>query len=414
MTIGAPRIKTLKVGGIDVLSGDKAGFAGFNIYEDIFNPYGPTAEIRVIDHSDALGSTNLNGSYDQDVEIELEPGEGLSLGGQSKYKLKMYHNKDLNDHSIHNLGSGHHKQYDVRCVAKELLNAQGNYMQKSYNDLTSNMVEDVLKNGFKTDKQIEKKATKGKRRIILHNKHPLDALDMLNHEHVSADKESSVYVVFQQPDSNDHKYLFTTFEHLFEGQTVATLKQSSTLSYENSSESDKQNSIMWFKPGDNFFTPTRPMSKGSEHTFNLTTHKVAAVKPKEYQFTYADKQPVYSGQPSYANTVPIHYVHDKVNNKDKHETSEAKVKRSAFLSHLAQNSAEMEVYYNPAIKVGSMIQIEVPNKSTESDGGEKQFNGKCLIVSVRTKYRTIKEPPYCTMVLRVVKASYKEGGGGGV
>lgn len=412
MSIGAPRIKTLKVGDIDLVGGQNATFLGFNIIENVFNPYGPIAEIRVLDHSDALGQTNLNGDFDKDVEIELEPGEGgFQLGGGSKYKLKMFHSKNLNDQSNKNLGSGHHKQYDIRCVAEEFINAQGNYMQKSYNDQTSKIVEDVLKNGFKTKKQIDKKDTKGKRRIVLSNKHPLQALDHLNNEHVSTDKESSAFVCFQQPGDGEHKYVFATFEHLFEGQSDVTLKQSTTLSYSGTSEEDKQNSILWFKPSDNFFTPTRVLKKPSETTFNLTTHKVAAVKPKKYNFKRLGEE--VGKEPSSTDKVPVHYIHDKVNNvkNGKHETSEAKAKRSAFYSDLLENSAELEVYYNPKIKVGGIIKLDIPNKSNTPDGNEKHFNGKCCVVSVRTKYRIAKEPPHCTMILTVVKAGNEEGGG---
>ena len=130
-------------------------------------------------------------------------------------------------------------------------------------------------------------------------------------------------------------------------------------------------------------------------------------------FKYADKSPVYDNAPSYVQKgIPTRYIHDKANNKDKHETAEARAKRAAFLSHLAQNSAEFETYYNPQIKLGEMIELDIPVKADHEEGGEKQMNGKFLVVAIRTKYRIAAEPPHCTMVVRVVKASFKEGGGG--
>lgn len=171
---------------------------------------------------------------------------------------------------------------------------------------------------------------------------------------------------------------------------------------------------MWFKPSKNFDAGPRALDKTEEYAIDLTSHKVIATNTqKKAKFKYADSQGVYENSPSYAKSAPVRYIHDKANNKDKHTTSEAKTKRAAFLSHLAQNSAELEVYYNPAIKLGSMIELEIPKKANSDwEEGEAQFNGKCLVVAIRTKYTMAAEPPNCTMILRVVKASFKRGGGG--
>ena len=101
-----------------------------------------------------------------------------------------------------------------------------------------------------------------------------------------------------------------------------------------------------------------------------------------------------------------------MNDKQKHTTADAKTNRAAFLSHLAQNSAELETYYNPDIHLGSMITLEIPNKSNDGGGKEKQFNGKCLVVAIRTKIKPAGQSPRATMILRVVKASYDQGGNG--
>lgn len=412
---GRVKIESIKIGDIDATSANSP-MAGFNIYEDILNPYGPLAEIRLVDPSDQLGATKLNGSYDKDIEIKFGPddsGSG-STGGRTTLKLKMYQNRNLNDHSISNAGSGHHKQYDIRGVSPEFLNAQGNFVEKSFNDKTSKVVEHILKKGFKTKRQVELGDTKGKRRIVISRKHPMDALKQIQSEHVSEKYKSSTFALFQQGNkSGEHKYVFKTFEELFEQQPVVKLRQTTNLNFESSGK-EKQNSIMWFKPSKNFDSGPRALNKPSEYAFDHTTHKVIATKGNEAEkFKFADKQGVYEKTPSYVEDHPsvLRYAHDKANNKDKHETSKAMTDRAAFLSHLAQNSAELEVYYNPEITLGSMIEIEIPKKVSKSEGEqETQFNGKCLVVAIRTKYRVAAEPPNCTMILRVVKASYKQGG----
>lgn len=416
---GQIKISSLKIGNMDLTNPKEVTVAGFNIYEDILNPYGPVSEIRVIDPTDALSKNNITGSYDQDVEINISPDDTMSsLGGGTKLKLKMYKNHNLDDQSFHNTGSGHHKQYTIRAVSPELLHAQGNYIEKSFNGKTSDIIEHVLDKGFKTKRQKDITKTKGKRRIVVPKSHPLDVIKNINSEHVSEKHESSTFVLFQQGGGQgEHKYAFKTFEELFEQSPVVKLTQTTNLNFDSKNQKEKQDSIIWFKPSSSFFSGNRALSKTAEYTVDLTTHKVTAADPnKSNRFKFADNSEIYGQNPSYVDRNPPveHYIHDKANNKEKHETSKAKTKRADYLAKLSQTSAELEVYYNPKIAIGKMIELSIPKKAdSETDQGEKQWNGKCLVVAMRTKFTIAADPPKCTMILRVVKGnSYKEGGGG--
>lgn len=412
MAIGDIKIQSLKIGKM------QPRIAGFNIYEDILNPYGPLAEIRVIDPSDDLGQKNVSGSFNEDVEINFSGDDNIaSLGSGSRLKLKMYKNTNVNDMSINNTGSGHHKQYDIRCVPEEFLNAQGNYIEKSFKGKTSDVVKHVVEKGFKSKKQFNASNTKGNRQIVIPKSHPLDVLNKMNNEHISDKYDSSVFTLFQKAgEGGEYEYHFKTFEELFEQGPVVNLKQTTTLSFKSSPQ-EKQNSILWFKPSANFFSGPRALSKTTQTGIDMTSHKIWEVKDQQQEpkFKAADNSKIYNGKASYSGnkSATIGYVQDKANSQDKHETSKAKTNRAAFLAELSQTSAELEVYYNPKITLGSMIQLDIPQKADKSEGGEKQWNGKCLVVAIRTKYRVSREPPNCTMVLRVVKGnSYKEGGGG--
>lgn len=412
MPAGDIKISSLKIGDLDLTNSKEATYIGFNIYEDILNPYGPMAEIRVLDYQDALGKNNIQGAYDKDVEISLTGAEGFS-GGQKKFKLKMYQNKNLNDRTMHKAGNLKHKHYDIRAVCPELLNAQGNYMQKSYNDTTDNIVEDVVKKGFKTKLQIDKKSkTDGKRRVILNNKHPLEAIKHLNSLHVSQEDKSSCYVLFQET-GDQQKYVFSTFEKLFKEKSKVTLKQTTTLDTSGSSDSDKQNSIMWFKASDSFFTPSRALTKSAQKTFNLTTHKVSSPDPDQAQKFKLPGQPEYTGQAQHADAVHHYTTFDKANDKEKHKTADARDNRANFLSYLVQNSAELETYFNPDIKLGSMIKLDIPARTADGSGKEKQFNGEVCVVAIRTKIKPIGQTPRATMILRVIKGGAFDQSGGG-
>lgn len=413
MPVGDIRLTSIKVGDIDLsAAGSKADISTFNIYENILSPYGPLCDLQIIDHGDALGSSNLNGSFDKDIELDFSTEDGA----QAKFKFKMLQNKNLDDGARSNQGSGHNKQYNIRGIQPEALASQGNPVEKSYKDSTSNMVKDIVKNYFKSDKQVEiGEQTKGKRRMVFGGVHPLEAIKTLDDEHEAQDSQSSTYTLFQRADGGQQKYVFTTFEKLFQQSPVATLSQSSTLNAGGTSEQAMKNSILWINVSDSFNTLPRAMSTASEQSFNMTTHRVTQTKGGSgTKFKTADgNRSVYSEKAKYAEEYPVGLMHDKVNEPQRHNVGDAKRKRAEFLSHLAQNSAELEIIGNPNIKLGSMVNLNIPAK-VDGDGksGEKQFNGKALVVGIRHKIKTAGEQPRYTMVLRVVKASYKEGGGG--
>jgi hypothetical protein len=411
MAIGDIKISTLKIGEIDLTNQSSINFSGIEIIEDILSPTGPFAEFNIIDSNDVLGQSNLNGSYDKDVQITFSLAD---IGGpQANFKFKMLQNKNLKDGSTENQGSGHNKQYSIRCCSAEMLAAQGNYVKKSYNQPTSKMVEDIVKNNFKSDKSIDTESTFGSRRFVFSNEHPINALRKLNDQHVSDQNKSSAFILFQQCDNGNQKYVFSTFEKLFQQGPVVQLKQSTNLNSSSTSGSDMQNSIMWINVPDSFFTLTRSLSKVEQNSYDPTSGTTDQVSKKKQQFKFADNNGVYSDSPSVTNCVPVHTAHDAANNKSPTKLSEAKQNRLDFLSQLSQNHGTLEIPGNPQIKLGSMISLDIPNKTdNNTSSGEKQFNGNALVVSIRHKIKPVGQNPRYTMILGVVKGSYKEGGGG--
>lgn len=407
MEAGEIRVSTLQLGDIDLTDQDKINYSIVEIYEDIFSPTGPFAEISVVDSNDFLGKTNLNGSYDKDVNISFS----LDGSASASFKFKMMENKDLSDGSSEKMGSGHSKFYKIRCCSPELLNAQGNYVQKSYEQQTSKIVEDIVKNNFKSDKSIEAESTYGSRRLVFSNKHPVEAIRILNSEHVSDQYKSSAFILFQQSNNGSQKYIFSTFEKLFEQSPVVTLRQSASLAFSGTSKYEKVNSIIWIKIPNSFFTPTRSLSKSQQNSYDPTSGTADEVDQKKQNYSLAGNQ-AYDDT-SYPKAVPVHTMNDSINNKTSTKIAEARKNRVDFLSHLSQTHGTLEVYGNPNIKLGSIINLEIPNKSDgNTSSGEKQFNGNALVVSIRHKIKPVGQTPRYTMILGVVTGGYKEGGGG--
>jgi hypothetical protein len=414
MAVGDIKISSLKIGSVD-LTQPQGKYAGFNIYEDILNPLGPVADIRVIDPDDSLGKNKINGSGNDDVQISFSLETG---NGQASFKLKFFQNANLEDNSTRSDGgtAGKYKQYDIRCCSPELLNAQGHFVSHGYSSLTSDIVKDILKTYLKTDKDIEAEETSGKRRMLFSSEHPLKVLRKLSTEHVSEKYKSSAFVCFQQSTGSGMKYLFTTFEKLFEQSPVVKLTQTPSLNYKSVPENDKQNSIMWINVSSSFFAPVRATAKAQQRSYNPTYGTADQVDQKKVEYKTADgsssSKGVFGSAPSSADSVPVVTMKDAANDKQKTGVADARKNRLDFLSYLAQNHALLEVPGNPAIKLGSMIELNIPNKSDNGGPGEKQFNGKALVVSIRHKVKPIGQTPRYTMILGVVKGSYKEGGGG--
>lgn len=417
--IGDIKVTTMKIGDIDLTDFNQCSYSSFEIYEDILNPYGAVASINVVDHSDAMGKNpqTMNGSYEKDVDIKFSLAQGG--GEQVAFKFKMLQNKNLRDGSTNKEGSGHHKEYQVRCCSPEFLNAQGNFVQENFKTQTSKMVKTVYEKGLKTKKQFEvKDETKGQLKYNINRKHPMQAYKDLLNLHVSSKNESSLYVTFERSENGNQKFIFTTFEQLFQEGPVATLKQSTVLGGSQASAQDKQNSIIDLQIPDSFFTPSRPLLKTGQVTYNLATGKQQTDNaPSAPKFKFADSSGVFNDVTNAAKTKhqlpPNNVLVDPTNDKEKTNIAQAKNKRMQFLAHLSQNYGKAEIVGNPKIKLGSMVNLEIFKKANSgNNGGESQFNGKALVVSIKHKINPLGQSPRYTMELGLVKASYKEGGGG--
>lgn len=411
MASGDINIDTFKVGGIDLTDVETAHLVGFNIYEDMLSPFGPVAEARVLDHADKLGENNINGS--EEVEISFSDGDG---GNTRSFKFKLCQNKNLNDGTVDKSGSMKVKQYDLRMISPEMIKAQANHVQKTYNDkATSEIVKDMHKQI--SDKDIEVEETK-KQRLQFDRDHYVDAIHKIYGRSVSSQNKSSVFAYYQYGEGEQQKYRFETFEKAFQRSSDLKFKQDATIASRSPDEQAQKQNLLWFKPSDSFFTPTRPLDLASQTTYNRETGVVHVVKKDQQNKDYkvagelVYKEYKGDGQQKDDKKPPVYTHHSPANEKSDTGLAEARTHKAAFLSHLAQNSAEFECIGDPSITVGKCIDLDIPNKSTSGgQGNEKQFNGKALVVAVRHKIKPQGQTPRYTCVVRVVKAGYDQGGG---
>jgi hypothetical protein len=409
MAIGDIRISSFKVGGLDLTNSQNVFLVGFNVYEDMLNPCGPVAECRVLDHGDALGQSQLKGNEDCEITFSTDGG------GSATFKFKLARNKNLNDGSRDKSGSGKAKQYDLRMVSKEMIECQKNHVQKTYKDKQmSQVIEDIHKNNFKSDKQLKKGQTKPGR-IQFDREHPIDAVKKLYNRSVSEQKKSSLFCYYHSRSGSNQECRYETFEEAMERSTGLTFKQDATAAATNSEQKAKQN-MLWFRPSDGFDAISRGTKASNQTTYNRETGKAHRVQQENKDKFKVLGQEIKNYEDSTQNSdkkPPEYTMHSPSNTKKKEGIAKARVNRASYLSDIAQNAAEFECIGNPKISVGSTIKLDIPNKSSNGGGGrEKQFNGEALVVAVRHKIKPAGQTPRYTCVVRVIKAGHDQGGGG--
>jgi len=395
---GEIRIQSLKVGGVD-LNSQQASSYGFEIYENIFSSYGPAAEITAVDQNDSV--SQLKGGEDSEIKFTVENG-----GGTIGFKFKSYMNKNLSDGASEGQGALKFKKYKLRLVSVEALNAQGKYVDKAYDDKTTNMCKKVLEDYYKTDKQIEIDEASDEKRVIRGNKdHPRDFMQKINDEHVGSKSKSSAFCVYQEHDNGNQKYKIGTFEGLFGKPSVGKWSQRADLASSSATDADRQNSIMWFNAGESFNMALDHTKKATEASYNMSTASPTYVSSKDNKYKTLGTPP--RSEAKYAEEVPVNKNLSMVNEKQRTQASTAKANKYQFLSYLAENSCTFEIIGTSKIKLGCVMELDLPKRTEFGGGKERQVNGKVCVVEIRHKIRPAGQVPRYTMVIRAVKAAYE-------
>jgi hypothetical protein len=305
----------------------------------------------------------------------------------------------------------HSKEYTIKFVSEEALNAQGNRVSKSFDEPTSSTVEKIVKDNLKSSDSVEIGESTKKLTTRFEDLHPLEAIKKLNDQHVGTKSKSSLFFLFKKIDGGKTKYVFDSPDNLFKKSPVVTLTQKPLGLGE--SQQDQLNSIQWINVPKTFDSSVRALSKSQYPHYNHATGVPHDPNRKQITPQVADS-PAYDKGRENDSKYNHHQSYNPFNQKDKEgPNGEAKANRADYISHLAQNFATLKVPGNPKIKLGSVIDLKLPDKKDDNQAdGEKQFNGKALVVAIRHKVIPLGQPHRYTMILGVVKGGYKEGSGG--
>lgn len=382
-----------------------SAFNGASIYESIFTP-GMVCDIQVVDMNDLLGEVRLIGDELVDFEIYV-------MGSESaRYRFALHELTELE-----NVGAQKGKTYTLKCVSEEAMYAKTNYVQKSYNKLCSEMIEDIHTNYLKSTKPLEIEPTSAPQRIVIPNKNPYEAINLIRKRSVSADQQSSFYLYFENRINEEQTFNFVTIENLFTADPVKEFQMSDAVNLTIYARGD--DNILAFRIPNQFSSTDRIAYGGPRRvsTFNFTTwdYQARNIDTTDSVFTDvggAGTMNSRSFQNRYfrSDLPPQSMIPVDISQRPETFIPESTPDTQALIALLMQNSLKIRVIGDTVLTAGVTINCELPNRRsfTNPTSEDPLISGKVLITRIHHKIGTASDRPRYTCVVEGVKGRYED------
>lgn len=383
----------------------KSSFVSASIYESVFTP-GIVCDIQVLDMNDLLGQARLVG--DELVQFEI-----YVMGSQSaSYTFALHELSELES-----VGAQKGKTYTLKCVSEEAMYAKTNLIQKSYNQLCSEMIEDIHTNYLRSTKPIVIEPTRAPQKIVIPSQNPYNAINLIRKRSVSADQRSSFYVYFENRQNEQQTFNFVTLEKLFNDPTVKDFQMSDAINTSIRVRGD--DNIIAFRIPNQFSSTDRIAYGGPRRitTFNFTTWEFEStiIDTNDSAFSAVGGRGTMNSQ-SFRNR---YFTSDSppqsmipVDNSVRPETfiPEATPDTQALIGLLMQNSLRIKVIGDTVLTAGSTINIELPNRRsfTSSVVDDPLITGKVLITRIHHRIGVTTDRPRYTCSIEGIKGRYEE------
>lgn len=377
-------------------------FLSASIYESIFTP-GTVCDIEVLDTEDLLGTVKLLGDETVNFTYSIP---GTVLGD---FKFALYELGELEM-----TGAQKGKKYKLKCVSEEAMFAKTNYVQKSYNQLCSEMIQDIHSSYLKSQKPLIVEQTKTPQKIVVPHMNPFRAIEMIRKRSVSAENKSPLYVYFENRQAEQQTYNFVTIENLFSTAPVKSFEQSA-LNIDSAARED--NNIISFKIPTQFKSIENIQYGGPRKitTFNFTTwsfeSKIVEPKPSEYSLggdasniTSDFSNKYFDSKIPPQSIIPVDISQRPVTNIPEH-TGDLQV----YLAALMQNAMKIRVPGDTLLTAGQMIECTIPNKKGFTGESEEDplMTGNFLISRIHHKIAEFGEKPRYSCVIECIKGAYE-------
>jgi len=383
----------------------KSSLVSLSIYESVFTP-GMVCDIRVMDMNDMLGQARLIG--DETVQLEL-----YVKGSQTAPYTFAVH--DLSE--LENVGAQKGKMYTLKCVSEEAMYAKTNFVQKSYNQLCSEMIEDIHYNYLRSSKPIEIETTRAPQKVVVANRNPFEAINLIKKRSVSMDQRSSFYVFFENRRNEQQTYNFVTLEKLFNEAPVKNFQMSDAINTNIRARGD--DNILAFKIPNQFSSTDRIAYGGPRRvtTFNFTTWQFETknVETSESSFSGvggagALESSSFTNKYFTSDSPPQSMIPIDISQRPETFIPESTPDTQALIALLMQNSLKIKVIGDTVLTAGATINCTLPNRRsfTGSTAEDPLITGKVLITRIHHRIGTATDRPRYTCTIEGIKGRYEE------
>lgn len=381
-------------------------FVAASIYESIFTP-GIVCDIIVADTNDQLGQLKISG--DEVVAFSTAVMGGIS----ANYFFALYELGDLES-----MGAQKSKMYTLKCVSQESMFAKTNYVQKSYNMLCSEMIQDVHKNYLQSDKQIIVEDSKGSQNIVIPNKNPFEAISLIKKRAVSSDNLSSSYVYYETRENEKQAYKFVTIESMFNGPVLKEFQQSDAIN-SNIRVGRIDNNILAYRVPRQLSSIDKIDLAGPRKitAINLTTQqfKSDVIQTNNTDFatggtknsdTSSAFTNLYGSKNPRQAFIPVDWSERAATN-----IPESSANFQAYLALLMQNTMRIRVPGDTILVPGGLIFCNIPNKQafTTNVKNDSLISGNFVISRIHHRIGMVMERPRYTCIIECIKGKPNEG-----
>ena len=382
-------------------------FVSMSIYESIFTP-GSICDIIVLDTKDLLGTLKLSG--DEIVNMTISVTGSVT----ASYVFALHKLSDLQMTS----GQQRGKQYKLMCVSEEAMYAKTNYVQKSYNMLCSDMIQDIHKNYLTSQKDINVEDTQSPQNIIVPHKNPYEAVNLIRKRAVSQKYKSSSYVYFENRPKELQQFNFVTIESLFDQVITKDFIQSSTINTDFFNRTDN-NIIAYTIPKQ--FSSTEKISLGGPRkitTYDFTTQQFLTNTIKTNETNYLsgginlpDTSLTFQNRYYNSPIPPQSLIPVDISQRATTHIDEAAPNLQAYIAKISQNAMKVKVIGDTVLTAGIMVSCAIPNKTgtTGPSDLDPLLSGNFLVSRIHHKVGLFQEKPRYTCIMELLKGGYEEG-----
>ena len=382
-----------------------ASYISMSIYESIFTP-GIVADVVVMDTSDLLGSLRFSGDEQLFFDAKTPNGQRCT------FVLHVYKLSELQS-----VGAQKAKMYTLNCVSQEALFAKTNFVQKSYYDLCSNIVQDIHKTYLKSPKPITVEATRAAQNLVIAQRNPYDAIAMVRKRAVSATNKSSLYTYFESRVNNNQVFKFVTLESLFGQTSVKSFQQSDAVNVNLALRND--NNIISYNIPNQFSAIDRITSGGQRKivSFNTTTQQyettIVSTNDTDYKTGGSNKSDVSTFFKNLFSSInpPQSFIPEDISQRALTYIPETSADQQAYLAIMLQNTMKIKVYGDLALTAGIMINCTIPDKQnfTGAPKTDPLMTGNFLVSRIHHRIGLVQERPRYTCTIECLKGNFSEG-----